>query len=303
MFVDDSATDPRMIYRVRHRFGPSMMLPLRAEGRLVGTLALPRRRGDRPYTGVEKLLATRFASQAALALVLADARRGRAAAVYEDRDRIARDLHHLVVQRLFATGMTLEAILRLADVGDVRDLLMRAVEELRSTVQEVRTAIFALRQPPATGRRFCPLGPAGDGDGRRPPRLPRRPPGSPGPSTASSPTRRRTPAHGVAPGAGRGGPAATGRHASGGDRGGGRGTSGSPSGTTTPAARPCGGSPRCDAPARPGRPYGGVTWVPHSLAVRSGPPLTPLTPLRPRTSTAPSYRPGRCAPGPGRRRG
>ncbi|MEU9557317.1 sensor histidine kinase [Streptomyces fumanus] len=150
VFVDDSATDPRMTTRVRHRFGPSMMLPLRAEGRLIGTLALPRRRGDRPYTGVEKLLATRFASQAALALVLADARRGRARlAVYEDRDRIARDLHDLVVQRLFATGMTLESILRRPDAGDVRDLLVRAVEELRSTVQEVRTAIFALRQPPA----------------------------------------------------------------------------------------------------------------------------------------------------------
>ncbi|MDQ0387948.1 GAF domain-containing protein [Streptomyces sp. DSM 42143] len=150
VFVTDSATDPRMTTHVRHRFGPSMLLPLRAGGRLIGTLALPRRRGDRPYTAVEGLLATQFASQAALALVLADARRGRERlAVYEDRDRIARDLHDLVVQRLFATGMMLESTQRRPGADDVRDVLDRAVDELRSTVREVRTTILALRQPPA----------------------------------------------------------------------------------------------------------------------------------------------------------
>lgn len=154
VFVDDSATDPRMTTEVRHRFGPSMLLPLQAGGRLIGTLALPRRRGDRPYTSVEQLLATQFASQAALALVLADAQQRRERlAVFEDRDRIARDLHDLVVQRLFATGMMLESTQRrTADEeqdAEVHAMLGRAVEELRSTVQEVRTAIFALQQPPA----------------------------------------------------------------------------------------------------------------------------------------------------------
>ncbi|MFD5360843.1 GAF domain-containing sensor histidine kinase [Streptomyces tendae] len=150
VFIEDSATDPRMTTHVRHRFGPSMMLPLQAGGRLIGTLALPRRRGGRPYTDLERLLATQFASQAALALVLADARRGRERlAVYEDRDRIARDLHDLVVQRLFATGMMLESTRRRPGADDVGDILGRAVDELRSTVGEVRTTIFALQQPPA----------------------------------------------------------------------------------------------------------------------------------------------------------
>ncbi|MEU2729634.1 GAF domain-containing protein [Streptomyces griseoviridis] len=153
VFIDDSATDPRMTTHVRHRFGPSMMLPLQAEGRLIGTLALPRRRGGRPYTALERLLATQFASQAALALVLADARHGRERlAVFEDRDRIARDLHDLVVQRLFATGMMLESTERRApaeESDEVRAALGRAVDELQSTIQEVRTAIFALQQPPA----------------------------------------------------------------------------------------------------------------------------------------------------------
>ncbi|WP_405425188.1 GAF domain-containing protein [Streptomyces erythrochromogenes] len=153
VFIDDSATDPRMTTPVRMRFGPSMMLPLQSGGQLIGTLALPRARGGPPYDAVDRLLASQFASQAALALVLADAQHDREQlAVYEDRDRIARDLHDLVVQRLFATEMMLESTRRRsanAPSGDtVGDELTRAVDELDSTIQEVRTAIFALQQPP-----------------------------------------------------------------------------------------------------------------------------------------------------------
>ncbi|MEU6311849.1 GAF domain-containing protein [Streptomyces sp. NPDC047014] len=154
VFIEDSATDPRMTTHVRERFGPSMMLPLQSGGQLIGTLALPRARGGPAYDAVDRLLASQFASQAALALVLADAQHDREQlAVYEDRDRIARDLHDLVVQRLFATEMMLESTRRRAanaPSGDtVGEELARAVDELDSTIQEVRTAIFALQQPPA----------------------------------------------------------------------------------------------------------------------------------------------------------
>ncbi|MEV8407581.1 FAD-dependent oxidoreductase [Streptomyces niveus] len=150
VYIDDSSTDPRMTTHVRSRFGPSMMLPLQSGGRLIGTLALPRKRGGRPYTPVDRMLATQFASQAALALVLADAQHNRERlAVFEDRDRIARDLHDLVVQRLFATEMMLESTRRRTGEGELADLLGHAVDELDSTIQEVRTTIFALQQPPA----------------------------------------------------------------------------------------------------------------------------------------------------------
>ncbi|MFJ6697621.1 GAF domain-containing protein [Streptomyces sp. NPDC091272] len=174
VFVEDSATDPRMTTAVRSRFGPSMLLPLQSGGKLIGTLALPRRRGDAPYSAVERLLASQFASQAALAMVLAGGRDARERlAVFEDRDRIARDLHDLVVQRLFATEMMLESTRRRAGTGAgagagagtdagsgpgtdagsaagaMDELLGQAVDELDSTIQEVRTAIFALQQPPA----------------------------------------------------------------------------------------------------------------------------------------------------------
>lgn len=150
VFVDDSATDPRMVTAIAPRFGPSMMLPLKSGGRVLGTLATPRSRGARPFTGAERTLATQFAAQAALALVLADAQRDRERlAVYEDRDRIARDLHDLVIQRLFATGMMLEGAQRRSVVPEVAQGVGQAVDELDVTIQEIRTAIFALQQGPA----------------------------------------------------------------------------------------------------------------------------------------------------------
>ncbi|MFI9050605.1 GAF domain-containing sensor histidine kinase [Streptomyces sp. NPDC053427] len=150
VFVDDSATDPRMVTDIAPRFGPSMMLPLKSGGRVLGTLAIPRKRGARQYTAAERTLATQFAAQAALALVLADAQRDRERlAVFEDRDRIARDLHDLVIQRLFATGMMLESAHRKAMVPEVTRGVGKAVDELDVTIQEIRTAIFALQQGPA----------------------------------------------------------------------------------------------------------------------------------------------------------
>ncbi|MFF8813672.1 sensor histidine kinase [Streptomyces pactum] len=150
VFVEDSATDPRMTTGVAERFGPSMMLPLRSGDRVLGILAVPRWRGDRPFTDLERTLATQFAAQAAMALVLAEAQRDRERlAVFEDRDRIARDLHDLVIQRLFATGMMLESAQRQAGAPEVRERIGKAVDELDATIHEVRTAIFALQQGPA----------------------------------------------------------------------------------------------------------------------------------------------------------
>ncbi|MEU9293507.1 GAF domain-containing protein [Streptomyces sp. NPDC048266] len=149
VFVADASADPRMISRLTSPYGPSMMLPLQSGGRVLGALVTPRSRGARPFTETERTLATQFASQAALALMMAEAQRDRERlAVYEDRDRIARDLHDLVIQRLFATGMMLESAQRGSVVPAVRDGVGKAVDELDVTIQEIRTAIFALQQGP-----------------------------------------------------------------------------------------------------------------------------------------------------------
>ncbi|MET9478777.1 GAF domain-containing protein [Streptomyces sp. NPDC006638] len=150
VFVDDSTTDPRMITDMAQGYGPCMLLPLHSGGRVLGALVTPRPRGARRFTETERILATQFASQAALALMMADAQRDRERlAVLEDRDRIARDLHDLVIQRLFATGMMLESAQRGPVAQEAHQGIGRAVDELDVTIQEIRTAIFALQRGPA----------------------------------------------------------------------------------------------------------------------------------------------------------
>ncbi|WP_128975988.1 GAF domain-containing sensor histidine kinase [Streptomyces roseicoloratus] len=150
VFITDASTDPRMVHKQAAEYGPSMLLPLQSGGRVLGALATPRARGERQFTEAERTLATQFASQAALALMMAEAQRDRERlAVYEDRDRIARDLHDLVIQRLFATGMMLESAQRRSVVPAVQEGVGKAVDELDVTIQEIRTAIFALQQGPA----------------------------------------------------------------------------------------------------------------------------------------------------------
>ncbi|PRH80554.1 histidine kinase [Streptomyces solincola] len=150
VITTDAAGDPRTAGTPVDRFGPALLLPLRSGDRVLGALAVPRVPGARPFTGTERTLATRFASQAAVALRVAEAQRDRERlAVLEDRDRIARDLHDLVVQRLFTAGMTLENAQRSSAVPAVQDGVGRAVDELDTTIQEIRTAVFALQQGPA----------------------------------------------------------------------------------------------------------------------------------------------------------
>ncbi|MCG0289296.1 GAF domain-containing protein [Streptomyces sp. PSAA01] len=147
--IDDPAADPLLGTGVPGRYGPSLMVPLSSGERVVGVLATAREHGARPFTATERTLAAQFAAQAAVALVLAEAQRDRERlAVLEERDRIARDLHDLVVQRLFATGMLLESAERQSDAPEVRERIERAVEELGATIQEVRMAIYALQQTP-----------------------------------------------------------------------------------------------------------------------------------------------------------
>ncbi|HEY0473769.1 MAG TPA: GAF domain-containing protein [Kribbella sp.] len=92
-----------------------------------------------------------FANQATLALDRAQAQRDQSMlAVLEDRDRIARDLHDLVIQRLFATGLQLQGMHRMVR-PDVQDRIGRAVEDIDATIRDLRTAIFELHHQP--GRR------------------------------------------------------------------------------------------------------------------------------------------------------
>jgi len=99
-----------------------------------------------------------FAAQAALTVVLAEAQHEHERlALYEDRDRIARDLHDLVIQRLFATGMSLQGAMRLGTLDPaVEARISHAVDALDETIREIRQTIFALHEPktgPSSGVR------------------------------------------------------------------------------------------------------------------------------------------------------
>ncbi|MER7703333.1 GAF domain-containing protein [Kitasatospora sp. NPDC097605] len=144
--LDDMSTDPTVVIRLARSFGPSLAVPMIAAGRVLGGLCVWRSRGAVPFSEAEKQLAETFASQAALALRLAEGQRDQQRlAVFQDRDRIARDLHDLVIQRLFATGMMLEGAARRAIVPEVKVRIGEAVDELDATIQEVRTTIYALQ--------------------------------------------------------------------------------------------------------------------------------------------------------------
>jgi signal transduction histidine kinase len=133
--------------------GPVLYVPLGGADEAMGTLVVARLHGA-PEFGEEVLrLAGTFADQAAIALRLGAAAVDREQlAVYGDRDRIARDLHDLVIQRLFATGMGLEGALRSMQPPEAVQRVRRAVDDLDTTIKEIRTTIFALQSPaPAAG--------------------------------------------------------------------------------------------------------------------------------------------------------
>ena len=91
---------------------------------------------------------TTFAAQAALALERARAQEERELlVVLADRERIARDLHDVVIQRLFATGLGLAGTERADQLDDVRERLDQAIDELDATIRDIRTAIFELHHP------------------------------------------------------------------------------------------------------------------------------------------------------------
>jgi signal transduction histidine kinase len=113
----------------------------------LGMLLVATRPEGREFGPDDRAMAQAFADQAALALTLAEAQREHERlAILEDRDRIGRDLHDLVIQRLFATGMMLEGARRLVDQPNVAGRLDRAVSELDATILEVRSTIFALHE-------------------------------------------------------------------------------------------------------------------------------------------------------------
>ncbi|MGW0497656.1 GAF domain-containing protein [Streptomyces sp. NPDC003007] len=126
--------------------GPAVAVPVGTGDGVRGVVLLVREAGANEFTQKEMEPLQGFAAQAAVAMELAERRKdAEQIAVLEDRDRIARDLHDLAIQRLFATGMTLQSAGRLIEHAQASERVLRAVDDLDETIKIIRSTIFGLR--------------------------------------------------------------------------------------------------------------------------------------------------------------
>jgi signal transduction histidine kinase len=129
----------------------ALLAPLRAQLTLPGALVIVH--ADRPDAEEPVLLAS-FADHAGLVLDRTQALEDRQKlAVISDRDRIARDLHDVVIQRLFASGLKLHSTVALADDAALRERLESTVRDLDQTIRDIRSSIFDLTSRPRSSVR------------------------------------------------------------------------------------------------------------------------------------------------------
>ena len=148
--VDDVASDPRAVDPSTiagwPRLGPVVVLPLRSGRGVEGALSLawtPENADG--YLRVDPALPASFAEHAALAVQVARSRDERQRlTLYEDRDRIGRDLHDLVIQRLFGVGLSLQSTSNLSEAGEFTARIEQAIDEIDGTIKDIRRTIFAL---------------------------------------------------------------------------------------------------------------------------------------------------------------
>ena len=128
--------------------GPMMALPLLGTQGSRGAVLVARVPGRHRFNEADLDIATTFAQHAAVALELADARADQQRVMLlEDRDRIARDLHDHVIQRLFAAGLGVQSVAASAGSDSGASRLNTIVDDLDETIRQIRTTIFELRGP------------------------------------------------------------------------------------------------------------------------------------------------------------
>ena len=127
---------------------PGVLIPLAAGGRVLGLICVVQNRDAPPLDDADVRMVHAFAGHAALAVEFSRAAADRQRlAILEDRDRIARDLHDLIIQRLFAVGLGLQGVSSMAGRPDLADKLTAFVDDLDATIRDVRKTIFSLQEP------------------------------------------------------------------------------------------------------------------------------------------------------------
>ncbi len=133
--------------------GSFLGVPVFVGGEVYGNLYLTDKKGAAEFTEVDADLVLSLAVAAGVAIENARLHATvRELDVLRDRERIARDLHDTVIQRLFATGLALQGAARLAERPEVVARIQQAVDELDVTVREVRSSIFELHTAEVASR-------------------------------------------------------------------------------------------------------------------------------------------------------
>ena len=122
-------------------------VPIRLRGVVYGNLYMTDKANDQVFTDVDQELAVGLAAAAGLAIENARLHEvARTAGLLDERERIARDLHDDVIQRLFATGLSLQAAAQLTKEPMAIERIMRSVDEIDISIRQVRSTIFELHQ-------------------------------------------------------------------------------------------------------------------------------------------------------------
>jgi signal transduction histidine kinase len=143
-------------------------VPVRVRDEVFGNLYLTDKTTAEVFTDVDEELVVALAAAAGIAIENSRLHAQVAEmALFEDRERIARDLHDTVIQRLFATGLSLQGAARLAQRPEVSARIEESVEALDETVKHIRTAIFDLEtsRPRSESIRSQVLGLTGEAAG------------------------------------------------------------------------------------------------------------------------------------------
>lgn len=128
-------------------------VPIRVRDRVFGNLYLTEKADGAAFTEVDEELAVGLAAAAGVAVENARLHdRVTELRVVEDRERIARELHDTVIQRLFATGLALQGAAARVSDPDLAERLESAVADLDDTVSHIRTTIFELQRHRVPGR-------------------------------------------------------------------------------------------------------------------------------------------------------
>ncbi len=143
----DGLTDDVRALALSDPYGPTALLPITVGDDEIGVLAVAWARDAEPFVAEVVPPLAALAQQMGLALVAARSQQDRSrVALLEDRDRIARDMHDHVIQRLFATGLSLQSTSRLAEHPTVRARLEEAVDSLDAAIKDIRRTIFELHR-------------------------------------------------------------------------------------------------------------------------------------------------------------